>query len=99
MNDSVAHRECQEDYRRQGYLPEHRIKFPSGKCVRVDCYDPKTGRVVEIVDTHGDLKKAKFLRECGIDVTWHFVSDKVNRLKYEPFGNVIFDSYYLFKGI
>ena len=87
------HNETQEDYRRMGYKLEERLTLPDGSYCIVDCYNPLNGCIVEIVDTHGDLEKAKLFKDLGLKVRWHFVSDVVKMSKYKQYGEVVRDYY------
>jgi hypothetical protein len=77
------HIKTQMYYLQKGYTIEESLIFSDGSKYVFDCYDSRTNHVVEVVDNHGDIDKARVLKALGFNVTWHFVSEKVNDMRYE----------------
>lgn len=90
--DSTLHFNKQIEYKNVGYLLEVPFIFDDGSFYIVDCYNPETNHIVEVVHSHGDLDKAKVLNALGLNTTWHFVSSLVNQSNYKRYGTVIDES-------
>ncbi|WP_257294813.1 hypothetical protein [Endozoicomonas sp. YOMI1] len=91
-NDGTEkHIKTQMYYLQKGYTIEESLIFSDGSMYVLDCYDCRTNHIVEVVDNHGDIDKARALKALGFKVTWHFVSEKVNDMRYKKYGEVIRD--------
>ena len=85
------HIQVQLEYLKKGYLLEESLVFTDSSKYVLDCYDPRTAEIVEVVDNHGDIEKARVLEQLGFTVVWHFVSEVNFSRAYERYGKVICD--------
>ncbi|USE39502.1 hypothetical protein [Endozoicomonas sp. SCSIO W0465] len=91
LDATDRHIQEQIRYRDKGYVLEETMLFTDGSKYVLDCYNPETQHIVEVVDNHDDIAKARVLKALGFKVTWHFVSNKKYSKAYTRYGEVICD--------